>query len=58
VINEAAPWDYSITAGMKLFFASAKGLEPKFKGAQTGLKMFLRALAIKAQNFGWDTMIH
>jgi hypothetical protein len=57
VLNEAAPWDYSTTAGMKLFFASTKGLDPKFKGAQTGLKVFLRALSIKAQNFGWDAMI-
>jgi hypothetical protein len=57
LMNEQAPWDYSTTAGLKLFFASTKGLEPKFKGAQTGLKVFLRALSIKAQNFGWDHMI-
>jgi hypothetical protein len=57
LLNEALPWDYGTTAGLKLFFASTKGLEPKFNGAQTGLKVFLRALTVKAQNFGWDAMI-
>ena len=57
VVNMLAPWDYSTSEGIKLFFQSTTAIKPIYDGAETSLKMFLKAISAKAKTFGWDSSI-
>ena len=57
VVNMLAPWDYSTSEGIKLFFQSTAAIKPIYDGTETSLKMFLKAVSAKAKTFGWDSSI-
>ncbi len=48
VVNMLAPWDYSTSEGIKLFFQSTTAIKPIYDGAEKSLKMFLKAISAKA----------
>jgi hypothetical protein len=56
-VNMLAPWDCSTSEGIKLFFQSTAAAKPVYDGAETSLKMFLKATSVKAKTFGWDSSI-
>jgi uncharacterized membrane protein YgcG len=57
VINAAAPWDYSTSEGVKLYFQATTAVVPTFDGTLQKLKIFLQAIASKAMTFGWKPLI-
>ena len=57
VVNMQAPWDYSTSEGIKLFFQSTAPVKPPYDGTETSLKMFLKSIDAKAKTFGWDSSI-
>jgi hypothetical protein len=57
VVNMQAPWDYSTSEGIKLFFQSTAAVKPLYDGTETSLKMFLKSIDAKAKTFGWDSSI-
>ena len=51
VVNMLAPWDYSTSEGIKLFFQSTAAVKPSYDGTETSLKMFLKAISAKAKTW-------
>jgi hypothetical protein len=53
----SAPWDYSTSEGIKLYFQSTAATVPKYDGTEANLKLFLKSISAKAKTFGWDKSI-
>lgn len=57
VINSNAPWNYSTSEGVKLYFQATTAVSPTFDGTQQKLKVFLQAISSRAMTFGWKDLI-
>jgi hypothetical protein len=57
VTSPNVPWDYSTSAGIKLFFNAISPLSPKYKGDERTLKVLLSGLTSKSTQFGWTQLI-
>jgi hypothetical protein len=56
--NPLQPWNYGSSEGIKIFtFGSMKLQDIPYNGDVKGLKMFLIALGIRGQSYGWNNSL-
>jgi hypothetical protein len=55
--SNQTPWDYTTSAGIKLYQNATAPTSPIFDGAQTALKLFLHSIGRRGKDYGWQSSL-
>jgi hypothetical protein len=55
--DPTAPWDLSSPAGLRMFYTGTMPIPDTEVSTESGLRIFLQKLRIRADTFGWSSLL-